>query len=183
VTLRDPVKRAFSQYQMIQDPEGTPEQKRARGQSELLGKSFEEVVMAELDELNDLGVTPDTSPEEFAKLYLPTRPMNHGGHSLLGRGLYVLQLKPWMDEFKRGSELLILQMEAMKSPEDTQNQMEKIFDFLGIPPETIQDKEAKNSRKYDPMDANIKDLLYDFFEPYNQKLYELVGCDFGWKKS
>lgn len=42
VMLRDPVARAYSQYQMVVDPEGTPEQKKARG-THWVGKTFEEV--------------------------------------------------------------------------------------------------------------------------------------------
>ncbi|KAM3567092.1 hypothetical protein VYU27_010758 [Nannochloropsis oceanica] len=33
VMLRCPVARAYSQYQMVIDPDGTPEQKKARGRS------------------------------------------------------------------------------------------------------------------------------------------------------
>lgn len=46
VMLRDPVARAYSQYQMVVDPEGTPEQKKARG-THWVGKSFEEVSRGE----------------------------------------------------------------------------------------------------------------------------------------
>lgn len=42
VVLRDPVARAYSQYQMVVDPEGTPEQKKARG-THWVGRAFEEV--------------------------------------------------------------------------------------------------------------------------------------------
>lgn len=42
VMLRDPVARAYSQYQMVVDPEGTPEQKKARG-THWVGRTFEEV--------------------------------------------------------------------------------------------------------------------------------------------
>lgn len=34
VMLRDPVKRAYSHYQMAVDPEGTPAQLRSRGERE-----------------------------------------------------------------------------------------------------------------------------------------------------
>lgn len=42
VVLRCPVARAYSQYRMVVDPEGTPEQRKARG-THWVGKSFEEV--------------------------------------------------------------------------------------------------------------------------------------------
>jgi hypothetical protein len=42
VTLRDPVERAFSQYQMMIDPDGTPQQKKNRG-TLAVGRTFDEV--------------------------------------------------------------------------------------------------------------------------------------------
>jgi hypothetical protein len=35
-------------------------------------------------------------PEEFATCFLRDLPMGHGGHSMLARGLYALQLRPWL---------------------------------------------------------------------------------------
>lgn len=46
VMLRCPVARAYSQYRMVVDPEGTPEQRKARG-THWIGKSFEEVGLLE----------------------------------------------------------------------------------------------------------------------------------------
>lgn len=44
IILRNPVARAYSQYQMCVDAKGTPEQKKTRGQSYCVGKSFQQVV-------------------------------------------------------------------------------------------------------------------------------------------
>lgn len=43
VMLRNPVDRAYSQYQMISDTSGTPEQLAMRGHSQFRGMSFEQV--------------------------------------------------------------------------------------------------------------------------------------------
>jgi hypothetical protein len=52
-----------------------------------------QVVEEELRDLGAHGVTERTTPEEFATKYLATRPMGFGSHSLLGRGLYALQVR------------------------------------------------------------------------------------------
>lgn len=57
VMLRNPVDRAFSQYQMCVDVTGTDEQKQARGLSSCVGKTFEQVVADEIEELQRLGIT------------------------------------------------------------------------------------------------------------------------------
>ena len=77
---------------MVIDPEGTPEQKKARG-THWIGKTFEEVVEADLKDLERYGITEDTTHEEFRDKYLATRPQGYGSHSLLARGLYALQVR------------------------------------------------------------------------------------------
>lgn len=37
--------------------------------------------------------------DDLMTKYLTALPMNHGGHSLIARGLYVMQLKPWLEAF------------------------------------------------------------------------------------
>jgi hypothetical protein len=37
--------------------------------------------------------------DAFKTGFLSGLPMNHGGHSLVARGLYALQLKPWLEAF------------------------------------------------------------------------------------
>lgn len=55
VTMRDPVARAYSQYQMVIDPSGSEEQKRSRG-DRYVGMTFEQAVEADLAELQLHGV-------------------------------------------------------------------------------------------------------------------------------
>lgn len=61
VCLRDPVLRAYSHYQMVVDPEGTPAQLKTRGQSQWKTKSFAQVVDEELAILDSLRITSNTT--------------------------------------------------------------------------------------------------------------------------
>lgn len=179
VMLRDPVARAYSQYQMVVDPEGTPEQKKARG-THWVGKTFAEVVEAELADLAQHGITPDTSYAAFRDQYLASRPQGYGSHSLLARGLYALQLLPWLAAFPR-EQLLVLFMEDMKTPAAAHTQVGRVFDFLGLPPHRIIDTEAKNTRAYVPLDAATKERLATFYAPFNRQLFALLGREMtGW---
>lgn len=96
IILRNPVDRAYSQYQMCVDLSGTPAQLKTRGLSEYINKTFDQVIDDEINYLLSLGITPTSSYEDFKRLILPTRPLTHGGHSILIRGLYALQLEPWL---------------------------------------------------------------------------------------
>lgn len=51
------------------------------------------VVEEEMEEMAKCGISESTTYEEFAKSYLSSRPMGYGSHSLLGRGLYALQVR------------------------------------------------------------------------------------------
>lgn len=119
VMLRDPVARAYSQYQMALDTSGTPEQMKLRGLSSYSGKSFEEVIESEIATCENAGLTvgcshdpiliyyqPETSFEDFQKTFLPSLPMQHGGHSIILRGLYALQLQPWLQSFPNQIKIL-----------------------------------------------------------------------------
>lgn len=51
----------------------------------------------------------------------------------------------------------------------------QVFDFLGLPPHTIIDTEAKNTRRYPPISPQIKEKLARFYAPFNRQLFDLLG--------
>ena len=176
VMLRDPVKRAFSHYQMVIDPNGTPAQKRTRG-THWLNRSFEDVVNEELHELDRLGITADSTYNDFKTKYLSTRPIGHGSHSLLGRGMYSLQLEGYLQQFNV-NEFKIIFLEDLKS--NVQETMNSVYEFLDLPSHKLADESAKNTREYSETELpnHLKEKLYRFFEPFDHKLQE-IGEKYG----
>jgi hypothetical protein len=71
------------------------------------------VLDIEMKELEDFNITPTCSREEFVE-YIKTRPMNHGGHSILARGMYAHQLQPWLNAYEQ-NQLLVLFLDDLKS--------------------------------------------------------------------
>jgi hypothetical protein len=70
VILRNPIDRAYSQYQMYLDPnEIIPNPER----SVYSGLLFEDIVREEIAELKALGITVDSTYESFKTLFLSTR--------------------------------------------------------------------------------------------------------------
>ena len=192
VLLRNPVDRAWSQYQMCISTEGTPEQKKTRGMSSYIGRSFGEIVREEMKELIAAGITADCGEEAFER-YIGSLPMGHGGHSIVLRGCYALQLRPWMKAFPSSSsslslnenneeiepQLMIRCIGDLKgSPEQVSETMQEVFRFLHMPPHTIEDVEAKNSRSYECMEDEIRKELTEFYAPYNSQLWKLLGRNF-----
>jgi hypothetical protein len=159
VILRNPVDRAFSQFQMCTDLTGTPEQMKTRGLSSYIGKDFDTVVKQEIDELLQLGVNENCSYDHFRNVLLSTRPMDHGGHSIIARGLYALQLIPWLEAFGNLDQIRVHSIADIKgSKQKVQSFMETIYEFIGFPPQHELEDEAispKNTRAYDAMSAEV----------------------------
>ncbi|KAG5184296.1 Sulfotransferase [Tribonema minus] len=177
VMLRDPVKRAYSHYQMTVDDSGTAAQKASRGCSAWAGKTFEQAVAAELQQLSAASVTPATTPEEFSCAFLPSCPMGHGGHSMLARGLYALQLRPWLAACGDG-----IKVRAMFNWRPHQYQkVAATSDQTPPSPFPPPAQEAANTRSYAPMGEAIRQQLTDFYAPYNAQLAELLGRALPWQ--
>lgn len=59
--------------------------------------------------------------------------------------------------------------------------MNDVFSFLGLQYYEISDKSKKNKIDYDAMKIETRTDLIDFFRPYNEKLYSLLGRNFDWE--
>jgi len=110
--------------------------------------------------------------------------------SYVFRSLYHDQVHRWLRLFPR-RQLMIIQSERFF--ENEAGTMNEAAEFLGLEPfdfrsaEQLQrrwDAGADNvhemPRAYPPVDDATRRLLANFFEPYNQRLYRLIGEDFGW---
>jgi hypothetical protein len=186
--MREPVARAFSQYQMVTSTEGTPEQLKNRG-FEWRGMSFREVVRKEMEALKECGLIPywdieqgTMDPKVFESFFgskeedaaydrfLQSIPLLTGSHSLIVRGLYALQLRPWFKFFPR-NRFLVIKLEDMQN---VMAVMENVWEHLNLPHYTVEDASVKNSREYDPVEDDIRDYLRRFFAPHNHALSQLL---------
>ena len=182
VMLRNPTERAYSQYNMIIDPTGTPEQlQNRRGlYNKLTSQSFLDIIKEEIQYLRSNNITPDCSYEIFQEKILSTLPLTHGGHSIVARGLYILQLQQWLTNWPAEQIQIYTINDIKNGKERIQDTLNKVFEYLNIPPHDLIDSEAKNTRKYDPILEEAKCLLDDFYEPFNLKLFELLGKELQW---
>jgi hypothetical protein len=101
------------------------------------------------------------------------------GKSYLARGFYAEQLQIWMNKFPR-EQLLIISTEDLATK--TNNTLEIIFDFLGLPNHRIKDLTKRNEAEYPPMNPDTRKMLIEYFKPYNEKLYSLLGRRFDWDR-
>jgi len=96
--------------------------------------------------------------------------------SYLARGRYVEQLKRWFQYFSR-EQFYIIRSESLF--EMTEATMVSLFAFLGLEPFAQDEYQVYNKQKYRVYQPTYG-YLVDYFKSYNQQLYELLECDFGW---
>ena len=183
VMVRDPALRAVSHHAMIADKAATPQQRRSRGTA-WLGKSVREVAEAELVELLRAGVLRCVSGDGLGgdyevddaafRDYVTRLPIGHGAHSLLLRGFYAAQLRPWREAF--GAErILVLRCEDMVTSEGAAAAVALAQRHAGLREHPLDDARPRNARSYaGPPDDLVEDLRR-FFSRANADLYEMLG--------
>jgi hypothetical protein len=157
--LRNPVERALSHYQH-----------ELRGGREKL--SFVDAIDKEPERLAGEEERIRNEPGYYS--------WNHHRYSYLRRGLYLEQLRQWLQHFPR-SQLLVLQSEQLfREPAAT---MATVHAFLGLRDHRLDHYDDRfeqgNYRRAVPED--LKTRLTAYFEPHNRELFRWLGEEFDWR--
>ena len=155
--LRNPIDRAYSNYNAKMQDEGDTK------------TTFEEIINPEIEiiEKNKKNI------DDYAFL------VNTFYELLLARGFYAKQLEFWFKKFPRKNILLISSEELATNTDKT---ISEIFEFLEVPIQKISDLTKQNEIKYPKMKDSTREILINFFKPYNEKLYSLINQHFDWDK-
>jgi hypothetical protein len=101
--------------------------------------------------------------------------------SYLSRGIYVEQLLRWSAFFSKEQMLVLKSEDFFEEPVET---LKSVLNFLDLPqwePDVSQLRESRHEGNYEQsMDSSTRRRLETYFRPYNQRLYEYLGVDFGW---
>jgi hypothetical protein len=157
VTLRNPVDRAYSQFQMS----------RREGEEEL--ESFAAAVEIEDQRLDPERVRASSDPR------YNSWPI--GCWSYLMRSRYAEQIARWLEYFPR-EQFHFLTLEQMGT--EPQRALDPVHEFLELPGHRYADLRPLHTAAYDSLSAETRTMLTEYFRPHNERLYELVGIDFGW---
>ncbi len=158
VALRNPIDRAYSQFQMSRR-EGTEP-----------FAVFEEAVARESERLD-----PEVERSERDRRY-NSWPL--GIWSYLHRSRYAEQVERWLDLFPREQFLFVKAEEMFGDPRAT---LETVDEFLGLPlhvPDELP--RMLDGGEYADLSAETRAQLGAYFRPHNERLRELTGIDFGW---
>lgn len=153
VLLRDPIERAISHYYH--------EVRMGRETLPIL-----EALMAEEDRLAQCRVTEPQGLETYL----------HASYKR--RGCYADQLERYFARFHRDQFLILGNGQLLKDPKGTTNQ---VYQFLGLPPmDSAGHFPRKNTGSRDALPAQVYEYLREYFEPHNQRLFELLGARLDW---
>ena len=156
--LRNPIDRAYSHFN----------HNKRKGREK---RDFQKAIHMEMESMPEI-------TEKILKKYLYYS-YEHRHYSYLTRGIYIDQLNRWFMKFEKKNILIIKSEDFFNNTIEVMN---KIFLFLGIDKYHIMNYKPFNKQKYESeMNQKIRQQLYEFYRPHNEKLYESLGTDFKWK--
>lgn len=175
VLLRNPVERAYSHYVY------TLTENFSSKPTTMLKESFEDWIEHDMRQLTNSGVLENSADMQAWKRYL--RLMPDQTYAILGKGLYVIQLRHWFDAMdevnKPRNDMLILESQRFKT--HTPEGYAQVLAFLGLPEHPLGDAQAKHSGHYSTsIKKETQKQLQDFFRPFNEELYTLLEWDPVW---
>jgi hypothetical protein len=147
--------------------------------------NFETWVKSDLNRLKAAGVLnrEQTFPGTTEEYEAWDKYLDISKEGPLGRSMYAIQLKHWYDALKAigrdpTKDIFIVRTEDLER--DIQTTMNRIFSWLNLPHKQFSTKEEKimvteYQQRY--MTNEMRVMLEEFFRPYNQRLYDMLGGD------
>jgi hypothetical protein len=155
ICLREPAARALSAWTMFHY--GFKDHPRYSHLHD--PRSFQEAIKAELDLLQN---------NEFGAIRPP----------YIQTGMYHYQIEEYFKYFPK-KNILILEHHELRDHHD--ETVHILCDFLNLPPVRLPKLEKNISVKENRNDyADILSVLKEFYKPYNEKLFELIGKRYKW---
>ena len=158
ILLRNPIDRAFSHYIM-----------NIKNEYEYL--SFEDALKKENERIKNRVKKMKEDPNYFS--------WNYDLYAYLEHGIYVNQLKRWMEVFPRDQFLIVQSEEFLQNTSQT---YQNVLKYLDLPKWEPDEFRLFKKRDYkEKMNVETRKKLSEFFRPNNEKLYEFLGQRFDWE--
>jgi len=97
-------------------------------------------------------------------------------YHIIDRGIYANAMRNCLRLFKRGN-IHIVKSESYFAGDS----FEDVTDFLGVSEMNLKEVSHFRASGYEsPMDPELRKVIGEFYRPFNEELYSLVGTDMGW---
>lgn len=173
--LRNPIDRAFSHYNFYPD---------------CAIKTFDEWVDIEIQRLTDAGIVDAKDPYEelLAWQRYNKDPVHRNARrceTFVARGLYAIQCLHYMTALKAAgrplTDIRFINSEDLQGPH-RQYEYDKVLSFLGLENHTLRLTGNTHSTVYrTTMNESTRVKLYEFYRPYNRRLYDLLNWQPVWE--
>lgn len=158
--LRNPVDRAYSSYWY-----------RRAEWNDFEFQTFEDAIKFEIEN--------NIAEQERKKILDDERYPYHRyyRYSYLARGMYTEQLENLFSYFRRDRVFIIKSEDYFKDPAKVYTE---VLRFLGLK-ESLPDRFPVKKKGYHPeMSHSTRKKLQEYFEPHNERLYQILGVKFDW---
>lgn len=157
INLRNPINRAFSNY-------------NHQVKQKFETRSFDDAINSEFSRIELLEKNPNLkiNNPDFDNAVI----FNYIRH-----GIYVDRIKNWFELFPK-DQIQILPTNLLTN--EPRKFLKITFDFLGVSDYPIENLKRTNVGKYSKMNEDTRKLLTDFYEPHNERLFELIGKKLDW---
>jgi len=159
ILLRDPVVRACSDYQMMY----------AAGK---VKETFKNIVDSSIRWLID---------PTMQQLVLSSSYEEHSPLRYVSRGIYINSILKWLDAFNANNILIINSESLFLNSEDMLSNILKFIGLDYVPAMRFVPKRKGVYTQY--FDSETVSKLYQFFRPYNLRLYEYIGDSYDWESN
>lgn len=156
--LRNPVERAYSHY--FQSVRASRE-----------NNPFDTIIEQQIAERR-LFEKEDSIHEDnnFKEIYHP--------NAYISYSIYIDGLKKWYEIFPKEQILIIKSEDMYENPSET---LKKTFQFLEMPELNLKKYKKYNYHGYDKkINPDTRKKLAEFFQPYNEELYNFLDRNFNW---
>jgi hypothetical protein len=203
VLLRNPIDRAYSHYMMAKDAGAETE----CNFTEIIAREMEEV--PELLAAHQRGFLDNTMRSATHRCTQSGAPIHVAAHDRAGtryalsrerdlfryyttsyllRSVYYDQMWRWLQLFDR-AQMLVIDSHRLLS--DRLAVMHEVVEFLALDPFDFNTADLERTWRgarptesapgdYEPLDETVRAQLKTCLQPYNERLFELLGMEFNW---
>lgn len=180
INMREPTSRAYSDFHSFSLNDCSQFFK-----SVLLSEVFDRKMKSETDHFSSCLQSHSLDYCTQESINYPAKVFKDCGEVRLGSSVYVSHIKRWLSFFPR-DQFLFLRLDDVIT--DLYGTMKEIWSFLGV--RVLSEEEfaelkkrvVRKPKEYNSMKDSTRQLLDDFFQPFNKELSETLGDNkFMWK--